>query len=72
MNFVIVDGRGDPNTAQDYIDAVEALYSAAYAIKLLSRRTLGRDYVVPPLEGLWSADDPAVLPPAIKTSISGL
>jgi hypothetical protein len=60
MNFVIVDGRGDPNTAQDYSDAVEGLYSAAYAIKLLSRRILGRDYVVPPLEGLWSADDPAV------------
>jgi hypothetical protein len=39
MNFLMVDGKGDPNTAQDYSDAVEALYSAAYAIKLLSRRT---------------------------------
>ena len=60
MNFLLVDGKENPNTAHDYSDAVEALYSAAYAIKLLSRRTLGRDYVVPPLEGLWSADDPAV------------
>jgi hypothetical protein len=59
MNFLMVDGRGDPNTAKDYRDAVEALYSIAYAIKLMSRKTLGRDYVVPPLEGLWSADDPA-------------
>jgi hypothetical protein len=59
MNFLMVDGKGDPNTAQDYNDAVEALYGAAYSIKLLSRRTLGRDYVVPPLEGLWWADDSA-------------
>ena len=58
MNFLI-DGKGDPNTAPDYADAVEALYGVSYAIKLLSRRTLGRDYVVPPLEGLWSSDDPA-------------
>ena len=55
------DGRRKrgPNTAADYADAVEALYSVSYAIKLLSRRTLGRDYVVPPLEGLWSVDHPA-------------
>jgi hypothetical protein len=59
MNFLMVDGKGDPNTAPDYADAVEALYGVRYAIKLLSRRTLGRDYVVPPLEGLWSSDDPA-------------
>src|SRR3954449_4592339 len=25
MNFLMVDGKGDPNTAQDYSDAVEAL-----------------------------------------------
>lgn len=58
MNFLMADGKGNPNTAKSYRDAVEALYSVAYAIKLLSRKTLGRDYVVPPLEGLWSADDP--------------
>lgn len=71
MNFVMVDGRGNPNTAQDYSDAVEALYSAAYAVKLLSRRILGRDYVVPPLEGLSQPMILRFLPPAIKTSISG-
>jgi hypothetical protein len=66
MNFLMIDGKGDPNTAKDYSDAVEALYSAAYAIKIRSRRTLGRDYVVPPLEGLWSADDPAAFTNADK------
>ena len=29
----------------------------AYALKFASKRELGRDYVVPPLEGLWWADD---------------
>jgi hypothetical protein len=33
MNFLMVDGQGDPNTARDYSDAVEALYALAYAIK---------------------------------------
>jgi len=59
MNYGMVDSKGDSNSAPDYADAIEALYGASYAIKLLSRRTLGRDYVVPPLEGLWSSDDPA-------------
>jgi hypothetical protein len=66
MNFLMIDGSGDPNTAKAYRDAVEALYGTAYATKLISRRTLGRDYVVPPLEGLWSADDPATFANADK------
>jgi hypothetical protein len=66
MNFLMVDGQGDPNTARDYSDAVEALYALAYAIKFLSRRRLGRDYVLAPLEGLWTANDPAVFENAQK------
>ncbi|HEX8347777.1 MAG TPA: GyrI-like domain-containing protein [Actinoplanes sp.] len=58
MPFLMVDGNGDPNTAQAYADAVEALYSVSYAVKFASKHA-GRDYVVPPLEGLWSADDPS-------------
>ena len=53
MNFLMVDGHGDPNTAQEYKDAVEALYAVAYALKFRSKREKGMDYVVPPLEGLW-------------------
>jgi len=26
MNFLMVDGEGDPNTAQSFTDAVEALF----------------------------------------------
>ena len=57
MQFLMVDGHGDPNTAQEYKDAIEALYAVAYRIKFASKRELDRDYVVPPLEGLWWAED---------------
>jgi len=57
MNYLMIDGHGDPNTAQAYTDAVEALYAVAYKLKFRSKRELGKDYVVPPLEGLWWAED---------------
>jgi len=57
MQFVMVDGHGDPNTTQDYKDAVEALYAVAYKIKFMSKKGLEKDYTVPPLEGLWWAED---------------
>ena len=57
MKFLMVDGHGDPNTAQEYQDAVEALYAVSYKLKFVSKKELGRDYVVPPLEGLWWAED---------------
>jgi hypothetical protein len=57
MNFLMIDGHGDPNTAQEYQDAVEALYGVAYKLKFISKKESGKDYVVPPLEGLWWAGD---------------
>ncbi|MFB2581392.1 GyrI-like domain-containing protein [Herbiconiux sp. P15] len=57
LQYIAVDGHGDPNTSSDYADAVEALFSVAYAVKFASRNDLGRDFVVGPLEGLWWADD---------------
>ena len=57
MQFLMVDGHGDPNTAQEYQDALEALYAVAYKLKFASKKEQGRDYVVPPLEGLWWAED---------------
>ena len=55
--FLMIDGRGDPNTAPAYADALATIYPAAYALKFLSKTELGRDYVVMPLEALWWADD---------------
>jgi len=57
MQFLMVDGHGDPNTTQDYKDAIEALYAMAYKIKFRSKKDLEKDYTVPPLEGLWWAED---------------
>jgi len=57
MQFLMVDGHGDPNLAQEYQDALETLYPVAYKIKFMNKKELERDYVVPPLEGLWWADD---------------
>ena len=56
LNFLMVDGHGDPNSAPEYAAAVETLYGVAYKIKFFSKKG-GRDYVVPPLEGLWWAED---------------
>lgn len=57
--YLAIDGAGDPNTAPAYAEALAALYPLAYAVKFAARRELGRDHVVPPLEGLWWADDMA-------------
>ncbi|MFW5714699.1 MAG: GyrI-like domain-containing protein [Brevefilum sp.] len=53
MAFLMRDGAGNPNTNPDYQATVEALYSVSYTLKFLSKKRLGRDYVVMPLEGLW-------------------
>jgi len=57
FDYLMIDGEGDPNLAPAYTRAVEALYTAAYTLKFKSKAELGRDYVVPPLEGLWWSDD---------------
>jgi len=58
MNYVMVDGEGDPNTSQAFSDAVEALFAVSYAVKFMVKRgPLGIDYGVMPLEGLWWVDE---------------
>ncbi|TIC85130.1 hypothetical protein E8D34_13765 [Nocardioides sp. GY 10113] len=57
LQYLMVDGHGDPNTSPEYAAALAALYPVAFALKFASKRTLGRDYVVMPLEGLWWAED---------------
>ncbi|MDT8283943.1 MAG: GyrI-like domain-containing protein, partial [Thermovirgaceae bacterium] len=58
MNFLMVDGEGDPNTSGVFSDAVEALFSVAYAVKFMIKKgPSGIDYGVMPLEGLWWTDD---------------
>jgi hypothetical protein len=56
MNFLLVDGEGAPASPQ-YVEAVEALFSVAYTLKFMVKKTKGVDYGVMPLEGLWWMDD---------------
>lgn len=57
MQYLMIDGRGDPNASPAFAEAIEAVYPVAYKLKFASKLDLGRDYVVPPLEGLWWAED---------------
>lgn len=57
MNFLMIDGKGDPNTSQEYIDAIETLYPVAYTIKFACKKEIQKDFGVMPLEGLWWAED---------------
>ena len=38
MNFVMIDGSGDPNKAKEYQEAIEALYSISYTIKFAIKK----------------------------------
>jgi hypothetical protein len=57
--YLAVDGHGDPNTAPAYAEAVGALYAAGYATRSALKARTGDDFVVGPLEGLWTSADPA-------------
>lgn len=58
MNFLMVDGAGDPNTSRAYAEAVETLFTVSYAVKFMVKKSPSAvDYGVMPLEGLWWADD---------------
>ena len=58
MNYLMIDGKGDPNTAQEFADAITALFATAYTLKFMVKKgALAIDYSVMPLEGLWWADD---------------
>ena len=58
MNFLMIDGKGDPNISQEFKDAVESLFALAYRIKFsIKQSEQAIDYSVLPLEGLWWTDD---------------
>jgi hypothetical protein len=60
FKYLMVDGKGDPNSSATYAAAVEALFSVSYTAKFMLRKEPEkRDYAVMPLEGLWWADDMA-------------
>jgi hypothetical protein len=59
FKYIKIDGEGDPNTSQDFQDKVQVLYGLAYTIKFMLKldKEDPFDFTVPPLSGLWCADD---------------
>lgn len=57
LQYLMIDGQGDPNTSAHYRDAIATLFPLSYQLKNISKKVLGQDYVVMPLESLWWADE---------------
>lgn len=57
--YLMIDGKGDPNTSKSYSDAVATLYPLAYGIRKALKDATGDAYTVMPLEGLWWVEDMA-------------
>ena len=58
MNFIMIDGQGDPNTSELFKNAVEVLFKMSYTLKFMIKKSnIQVDYGVMPLEGLWWVDD---------------
>lgn len=54
-SHITLEGKGEPGGVQ-FTSAVGLLYPVAYAIKKICKLE-GRDFGVPPLEGLWWTED---------------
>jgi hypothetical protein len=55
MSYLMIDGKGNPNTSEQFRESVSALYTLAYTIRAISKEA-GSVFTVMPLEGLWSSD----------------
>ncbi len=57
FKFFMIEGKGDPNTSEEFSEAIGALYSLSYTLKMLPKKGLLPegyfDYTVFPLEGVW-------------------
>lgn len=60
MNYFIVEGKGNPNTSKSFEEAVQALYSLSYAIRMMPKNGVTPkgyyEYTVYPLEGVWDVE----------------
>ncbi len=58
MKLFMVDGEGSPGD-KPLEDAVRWLWAAVHPIRRVAKERMGKNFVEPPLEGLWWADDMA-------------
>jgi hypothetical protein len=55
LQYLMIDGQGDPNSSDDYALVVQTLYAISYKARFMVKKRLEKVYTVPPLEGLWYA-----------------
>jgi hypothetical protein len=54
LQFLMVDGTGNPNQPGPFQDAIQALYSLSYGAKFMLKKA-GTEFRVSPLEALWGS-----------------
>ena len=69
LAFAMIDGRGDPTTSDDYVDAIGALDELNRALRCQLEKEIGLDHRVGALEGLWWAEDMSAFAMDHKTDI---
>lgn len=57
LQYLMIDGHGDPNTSQRFQDALQTLYSLSFTLKFALKKSQGVDFTVMGLEGLWWMPD---------------
>lgn len=61
IQFFALNGRGDPNTNEQFTKQIETLYSLSYTIRMMPKKGIVPEgyyeYTVFPLEGVWDLDE---------------
>lgn len=57
LQYIMIDGKGDPNTSGAYQQVIETLYGLSFTLKFGLKKSQGLDYTVMGLEGLWWTPD---------------
>lgn len=56
LNYIMIDGKGDPNSSEEFSNAMEALFKVSYTLKFMHKKAFfgeGIEYGVMPAQGLW-------------------
>ena len=73
LRYAMVDGKGDPNTSEEFQNAMGALYAVSYGIKMLPKKGILPEgyfeYKVNALEGLWDMPEGEEFDTARKDSL---
>jgi hypothetical protein len=57
LQYLMIDGKGNPNTSEKYQEVISTLYGLSFTLKFGLKKSQGLDYTVMGLEGLWWTPD---------------